>query len=198
MESLTPHEGYYTLGGANAGRMPAARYRLLEDKFYVPLAELVQMGMQKIQHDPRIAQIYSQSAGLADFLMHDAGGRYRDALVRYLEAIYSGRATAGTLATDDRDLRKARQPVRRIPPPGRAGQNHGPPRRAVEFDAKSPATTDRTSRGQPLGCSTACESCWLLWRCWWPSTWDLPCKSIGRREHRGAASLAAPGNPRGA
>jgi glycosyltransferase involved in cell wall biosynthesis len=41
MESLAQHEGYYTLGGMNAGRMPAARHRLLEDNFYVPLAQLV-------------------------------------------------------------------------------------------------------------------------------------------------------------
>ena len=98
MESLAEHPGYCTLGGANAGRMPAARHRLLEDKFYVPLAELVRFGIEELQHDPRIAKLYSQSSGLTNFLMHDAQGRYRDALVRYLDAIYSGRANAETLA----------------------------------------------------------------------------------------------------
>lgn len=98
MESLAEHGGYCTLGGMNAGRMPAARQRVLEDGFYVPLAELVAIGMESLQRDPRIAQLYSQSAGLADFLMHDRQGRYRDALVRYLEAIYTGRATTQTLA----------------------------------------------------------------------------------------------------
>jgi hypothetical protein len=98
MESLAQREGYYTLGGMNAGRMPAARHRLLEDNFYVPLAQLVRIGMEGLQSDPRIAKLYSQSAGLADFFMQDNQGRYRDAMVRYLEAIYIGRATSQTLA----------------------------------------------------------------------------------------------------
>ena len=98
MESLADKRGYYTLGGMDAGRMPAARHRLLEDKFYVPLAELVTIGLGDLQHDSRIAKIYSQSAGLADFLMHAVSGRYREALVRYLSAIYAGRANTHTLA----------------------------------------------------------------------------------------------------
>lgn len=98
MESLAEAGNHYTLGGANAGRMPAARHRLNEDHFYVPLAELVTMGVEAVQHDPRIAMLYSQSSGLADFFMHDAAGRYREPLVRYLVAIYGGKATAGTLS----------------------------------------------------------------------------------------------------
>lgn len=100
MESLTPRQErrYFTLGGATSGRMPAARHRLLEDKFYVPLAELVQIGMESLQQDTRIARLYSQCAGLADFFMQSGDGRYRDAVVRYLGAIYSGRATTRTLA----------------------------------------------------------------------------------------------------
>ena len=144
MESLAEHDGYYTLGGANAGRMPAARHRLLEDDFYVPLAELVRAGHATTCSTTRGSpQLYSQSAGLADFFMHDGGGRYREALVRYLEAIYAGRATATTLGrADDRHLRKARQPVRRFSPPGRARQNHGTSRRFLKLDAQSPSTTD--------------------------------------------------------
>jgi len=98
MESLTPEASCYTLGGPNSGRMPAARHRLLEDNFYVPLAELVSFGMETLQRDPRIAKLYSQSSGLTDFFMHDRAGRYREPLVQYLEAIYTGRATSGTLA----------------------------------------------------------------------------------------------------
>jgi hypothetical protein len=98
MESLAEAGNHYTLGGANAGRMPAARQRLNEDHFYIPLSELVSMGVEAVQHDPRIAMLYSQSSGLADFFMHDATGRYREPLVRYLVAIYGGRANAGTLS----------------------------------------------------------------------------------------------------
>ena len=98
MESLTPREGCFTLGGANAGRMPAARHRLLVDHFYVPLDGLVRLGMDALQRQDNIAMLYSQSAGLADFLMHADGGRYRDPLARYLGAVYAGRATPATLA----------------------------------------------------------------------------------------------------
>jgi hypothetical protein len=98
LESLTEHDGYFTLGGANSARMPAARHRLLVDGFYMPLAELVGLGMVELQSDERIAMLYSQSAGLADFFMHDERGRYRDALARYLVAVYSGRAAERTLA----------------------------------------------------------------------------------------------------
>jgi hypothetical protein len=64
----------------------------------VPLDQLVQMGMETLQRDPRIAPIYSQSAGQADFLMHFEQGAYREALIRYLQAIYSGKATPRSLA----------------------------------------------------------------------------------------------------
>jgi hypothetical protein len=97
MESLDDKGGYVTLGGANAGRKPAARHPLLTDDFYVPLDELVASGLQTLQRDSRIAAIYSQSAGLADFLMHGEQGRYREPLVRYLAAVYAGRSTPRTL-----------------------------------------------------------------------------------------------------
>jgi hypothetical protein len=100
MESFAEVEGgaWVTLGGANAGRMSGARYRLLTDNYYVPLSRLVELGMESLQREPRIAELYGQTAGLADFFMHDRQGRYREALVRYLESIYAGRATAATLS----------------------------------------------------------------------------------------------------
>jgi hypothetical protein len=64
----------------------------------VPLAQLVRIGMEGLQRDSRLPKLYSESAGLTTFLMHDSGGRYRDPLVRYLDAIYAGRATTKTLA----------------------------------------------------------------------------------------------------
>lgn len=97
-ESLAEHQGYYTLGGAAAQRLQAARYRAIEDSFYVPLAELSRYGMRNLQQDPRIATLYSQSAGLTHFLIHYDAGRYRDALVAYLVAVYTGRATPTSLA----------------------------------------------------------------------------------------------------
>jgi len=99
MESLQPHPGYFTLGGASTGRMPAARQRALEDDFYIPLSELVSYGMRTFQQDPRLPMLYSQSAGLSTFLMHGEQGRYRDAVVDYLRLVYTGKANRASLST---------------------------------------------------------------------------------------------------
>jgi hypothetical protein len=98
MESLRAEDGYHVLGGFDDLRMQAARYRLLEDNFYVPLAQFSGFGMEDVLHHERIATLYSQAAGLAQFLVHYDGGRYRDALVAYLSAVYSGRDNPNTLA----------------------------------------------------------------------------------------------------
>ncbi len=98
MESMVEHDTYVSVGGPDHVRVRAARHRMLVDNFYVPLAELVRFGRQQLQTDPRIARLYSQSAGLTHFLMHYDGGRYREAVVRYLLAVYTDRATPATLA----------------------------------------------------------------------------------------------------
>jgi len=97
-ESFAEHDGYYTLGGDEAGRMPAARHRLLIDNFYIPLSELAGLGRDDLQRHPDLPMVYSQSAGLADFLMQAYDGQYRDALARYLQLVYSGKATPSTLS----------------------------------------------------------------------------------------------------
>ena len=105
MESLAEHAsdpgpGYCTAGGFDAGRLPAARIRLLKKQVYTPLAELVAMSRDTMQHDPRLPILYGESAGLAMFLMQADGGRYRQPLMEYLQAVYanSSRATDQTLA----------------------------------------------------------------------------------------------------
>ena len=98
MESLHREDGYDVLGGLDDARMYAARYRFLEDEFYVPLDEFTGFGMRQFQTDERVATLYSQAAGLTNFLVFYDEGRYRDAMVTYLRAIYSGRHNAGTLS----------------------------------------------------------------------------------------------------
>jgi hypothetical protein len=103
-ESLTEHQDeqagrYYTIGEASAGRLPAARQRLLTDSFYEPLAELTRLGKDDLQRRPELARLYSQSAGLAAFLMDAERGRYREPLVRYLIDVYAGRDNERTLAS---------------------------------------------------------------------------------------------------
>ncbi len=98
MESLHQEEDCHVLGGFDDLRMVAARYRLLHDDFYIPLSDLTAMGREELQTHPRIATLYSQAAGLTHFLIAYDGGRYRDALVHYLSAVYSGRDDPNTLA----------------------------------------------------------------------------------------------------
>jgi hypothetical protein len=105
MESLAEHRlltddsygAYFTVGGQNGGRVPAARKRLIDDQFYIPLDQLTAMGMDAMQQDSRLRMIYSQCAALTAFLMHADNGVYRPALMEYLSAVYAGRANANTL-----------------------------------------------------------------------------------------------------
>jgi len=78
--------------------MAAARFRRLNDNFYVPLADFCRMTLEQVQQNPKIATLYSQASGLASFLMHGEGGRYREATVDYLLAVYGGTDTPATLA----------------------------------------------------------------------------------------------------
>ena len=115
MESLRQEDGYYVLGGFDDERLHAARYRLLHDNFYVPLQEFVGYGMEKIQKDPRIGMLYSQAAGLTHFLIHYDNGRYREALVAYLDGRLYGPRPARHAGQVDRDqFRGPRQAVSRV------------------------------------------------------------------------------------
>ncbi len=98
LESIEEGPDWIAVGGMDHGRMPAARQRLLVDNSYLPLAELTALGLTAMQEHAELPRLYTESAGLATFFMQGEQGRYREAWVRYLTAIYSGRATAGTLA----------------------------------------------------------------------------------------------------
>lgn len=97
-ESLREDNGYHVLGGFDTQRMLDARFRLFDSRFYVPLASFCELNMTDMQSDPRIGMLYSQAAGLCHFLIHADSGRYRDALVGYLNAVYDGRDDVGTLS----------------------------------------------------------------------------------------------------
>lgn len=98
MESMQRTDFGWTLGGIDAGRTPAARQRLLEDDFYVPLAELTALGRAAFQSRADLPPLYSQISGLADFFMTGLQGRYREAFVEYLARIYTGSVDSDTLA----------------------------------------------------------------------------------------------------
>lgn len=99
MESLRWFPGFCMLGGFDADRLQFARYRALGLQSVLPLAELTGMGREALQRDPRIQSLYSQSAGLTDFFLHAQQRRYREALIDYLKAVYSGRNDPQLLAS---------------------------------------------------------------------------------------------------
>lgn len=99
MESLRPRDGYCTLGGIDANRLQFARYRTLNQGFYLPLEQLAVLGRRGLQQHQDVRLLYSQAAGLAAFLMDHGRGRYRRLLTDYLQAVYQGRDNAQTLGT---------------------------------------------------------------------------------------------------
>ena len=101
-ESLAEHDDpqvghFYSLGTPTAGRLSAAVHRRLVNDYYVPLQELSALGTRDLLRRSDIARLYSQSAGLAAFLVHGQDGAYRPALVRLLKLIYKGRDKADSL-----------------------------------------------------------------------------------------------------
>lgn len=98
MESLEIENGLATIGGTDSTRFENAKTLLLDDKFQLPLAELTRMGRLDIQNHPRIRDLYTQSAGLAQFFMHAEQGALRKPFLEYLADIYAGRHNANTLA----------------------------------------------------------------------------------------------------
>jgi hypothetical protein len=88
---------YYTIGESTKGRLRTARQQM-RDGYYVPLDKLVRLGKDELQQPANIAKRYSQSCGLAAYLIDGEHGRYREPLVRYLQAIYAGHDGDQTLA----------------------------------------------------------------------------------------------------
>ena len=101
-ETLTEHDDpktglYFTIGESTAGRLPAAKEKLA-DSYYIPLADLTKLGQYDIQHRDDVAKLYSQSSGLAAFLLNGRDGQFREPLVRYLQAVYAHRDNDQTLS----------------------------------------------------------------------------------------------------
>ena len=98
MESIQPTAFGWTVGGRDAGRVPAARQLLVEEGFHVPFEELTGLGRKAFQANARLPQLYGEIAGIAEFLMNGRSGRYREAFVEYLSRVYSGTADPETLS----------------------------------------------------------------------------------------------------
>lgn len=87
-ESFEISDGEVSVGDPDFIRFVGARQRLLQDGFYIPLRVFCALGYDQFMRHPNVAQFYTQSSGVAHFLMHYENGRYRDDLVSLLAAVY--------------------------------------------------------------------------------------------------------------
>lgn len=97
MQTLREENNFFVLGGWESQRVCEARYNLANRGRHLPLEELVKLGMESFQGYEDLGALYSQCAAVMQFLMHYDYGRYRDAVVRYLDLVYSGRDDLLTL-----------------------------------------------------------------------------------------------------
>lgn len=104
MESMFLAGPVGVVGGLHANRLQYARFRRLQEGFYVPVAELTSLGRHRLQRDKRIRKIYSQAAGLTHFLMDGAGGSMRKDYVDFLRTVYEGKSQPDALRQKMRNL----------------------------------------------------------------------------------------------
>ncbi len=90
-ESITDFGDYVTIGGLDSRRLQYARVRTLRDEYFIPLAELIDIGRSQLQKREDIRKLYSQSAGLTHFLMNAQSGKYEQALIGFLRLLYQGK-----------------------------------------------------------------------------------------------------------
>ncbi len=89
MESFEKNDTTSRAGNPNHIRFSAARYRLLNDNYYVPLETFAAMGRTAFQGSPNISPNYSQASGLTHFFMHARNREYRDEFIKHLTLLYS-------------------------------------------------------------------------------------------------------------
>ena len=90
-ESLTESPRYVVLGGFDSRRMQFARLRCLKEQFYVPAKDLTALDQKEFQTHPDVQKVYSQSAGLAHYLMSSDHGALRSRLCEFLRLSYMGK-----------------------------------------------------------------------------------------------------------
>lgn len=86
-----------TVGGTHSYRLQRAKERADEPDGLLPIAELAGMGKKRFQQDPFPAKLYTESTGLVSFFLHAGGGKYREAFLDTLGALYQGIDTPGFL-----------------------------------------------------------------------------------------------------
>src|SRR5205085_2803384 len=83
MESLVSREGFWTTGGFEADRLQDARHRQRNMKEHATLRELLPLGQEPFQRDPRIRELYTAGAGYTHFFLDGEKGKHRDGFLRF-------------------------------------------------------------------------------------------------------------------
>ena len=95
------------IGGWDAPRLQAGRFRRLRDQYWIPWDEFSMADGKRLRADPDVAAWYSQACGLAHFWL-DADPTSRDRFLSYLHDVYQGQGgKAASILTDDDSLRTA-------------------------------------------------------------------------------------------
>lgn len=92
MESLVDADTFATVGGMFSERLQFARFNLFTRQFLKPIEQLCELGQQDFQNDPRVRQLYSESAGVTQWLMTGNNGENRKALMSLLKRVYQSKA----------------------------------------------------------------------------------------------------------
>lgn len=88
LESTRFAADYATVGGNHAARLEVARHRALEEGFYLPIHVLSELGKDELQQHHDIRRLYTQSAGLAHFLMDHDDRRFRQGFLQAISDLY--------------------------------------------------------------------------------------------------------------
>ena len=90
------------IGGWDAPRFQAGRFRRLRDQYWIPWEEFSMADGKRLRADPDVAAWYSQACGLAHFWL-DRDEASRDMFLDYLAEVYKGQGNAASsrLTSDD-------------------------------------------------------------------------------------------------
>lgn len=97
LETFKASERGWTVGGTASYRFLRAKERADEADGLLPIAQLAAMGKNVFQSDPQPAKLYTESAGLVSFFFHGDGGKYREAFLSSLHALYQGKESPDLL-----------------------------------------------------------------------------------------------------
>jgi hypothetical protein len=89
-EGLYDFGDFVTLGGFDTQRLQYARLRALKEGRYLPFAELSKLSQSELQAHADVRQLYSQAAGVTQFLMTGEQGRHRAGVIEFLKLFYTG------------------------------------------------------------------------------------------------------------